>query len=59
MVTKVNDVIVMEIEVKGSTEPHKVLLEPYAIHFPGETYIGMAIRKRFKVGRSYDSIVLF
>ncbi|KAJ8279540.1 hypothetical protein COCON_G00066060 [Conger conger] len=57
--TKVNDVIVMEIEVKGSTELHRVLLEPYAIHFPGETFIGTAIRKRFKMWNNSKSQIHF
>ncbi|XP_036377314.1 deleted in lung and esophageal cancer protein 1 [Megalops cyprinoides] len=57
--TNVNDVIVMEIEVKGSTEPYKVLLEPYAIHFPGETFIGTAIRKRFKMWNNSKSCIQF
>ncbi|KAJ8375005.1 hypothetical protein SKAU_G00055850 [Synaphobranchus kaupii] len=59
MATKVNDVIAMEIEVKGSTEPHMVLLEPYAIHFPGEAFIGTAIRKRFKMWNNSKSQIQF
>ncbi|KAG5851028.1 hypothetical protein ANANG_G00088660 [Anguilla anguilla] len=59
MATKVNDVIVMEIEVKGSTEPHRVLLEPYAIRFPGETFIRTAIRKRFKMWNNSKSPIQF
>ena len=51
---KVNDVIVMEIEVKGLTQAYQVLLEPYSIHIPGEVFIGTTIRRSFKV-ISYDS----
>lgn len=45
----VNDVTVLEVEVKGSAEPYKILLEPYAVLIPGGTYIHNTIRKRFKV----------
>ncbi|KAL0156773.1 hypothetical protein M9458_048019, partial [Cirrhinus mrigala] len=44
----VNDVTILEVEVKGSAEPYKILLEPYAVLIPGETYIHNTIRKRFK-----------
>lgn len=47
--SKVSDVIAMEIEVKGSTEPYQVLLEPYAIIIPGELYVFTTTRKRFTV----------
>ncbi|KAJ8276984.1 hypothetical protein GJAV_G00070110 [Gymnothorax javanicus] len=57
--TKVNDVIVMEIDVKGSTEPHRVLLEPYAINFPGESFIRTTIRKRFKMWNNSRSCIQF
>lgn len=46
----VDDVIVLEIEVKGSVEPFQVLLEPYALIIPGENYIGINVKKNFKVG---------
>lgn len=45
----VDDVIVLEIEVKGSVEPFQVLLEPYALIIPGENYIGINVKKDFKV----------
>lgn len=45
-----DDVIVLEIEVKGSVEPFQVLLEPYALIIPGENYIGINVKKNFKVG---------
>lgn len=47
--SKVSDVIVMEIEVKGSTEPYQVLLEPYAVVIPGEIFIFTPTRRQFKV----------
>ncbi|CAL8312804.1 unnamed protein product [Merluccius merluccius] len=46
---RISDVIVMEIEVKGSTEPYRVRLEPYAIVFPGKLFIGTATRVKFKM----------
>lgn len=46
---KSEDVISLEIEVKGSTEPFHLLLEPYAIIIPGENFIGVNVRKTFKV----------
>ena len=45
-----DDVIVLEIEVKGSVEPFQVLLEPYALIIPGENYIGINVKTNFKVG---------
>lgn len=51
----VDDVIVLEIEVKGSTEPFQVLLEPYALLIPGESYIGITVKKDFKVRRALAS----
>uniref|UniRef100_A0A8C6Z7S2 DLEC1 cilia and flagella associated protein n=1 Tax=Nothoprocta perdicaria TaxID=30464 RepID=A0A8C6Z7S2_NOTPE len=46
---KAEDVITMEIEVKGSTEPFQLLLEPYAIIIPGESFIGVNVKKAFKM----------
>uniref|UniRef100_A0A3Q3AEI5 DLEC1 cilia and flagella associated protein n=1 Tax=Kryptolebias marmoratus TaxID=37003 RepID=A0A3Q3AEI5_KRYMA len=42
-------VVTMEIEVKGSTEPYHILLEPYAVVIPGEISMGAAIRRPFKM----------
>lgn len=44
-----SDVIVLEIEVKGSVAPFQILLEPYALIIPGENYIGLNVKKDFKV----------
>lgn len=52
----VDDVIVLEIEVKGSAEPFQVLLEPYALIIPGESYIGITVKKDFKVILSSASL---
>ncbi|KAM6977672.1 deleted in lung and esophageal cancer protein 1 [Aplochiton taeniatus] len=56
---EVGDVIVMEIEVKGSTEPYQVLLEPYSIHVPGGTFVGTTLRRRFKMWNSSRSSIRF
>lgn len=45
----VDDVIVLEIEAKGLAEPFQVLLEPYALIIPGESYVGITVKKDFKV----------
>uniref|UniRef100_A0A8C9RMB1 DLEC1 cilia and flagella associated protein n=1 Tax=Scleropages formosus TaxID=113540 RepID=A0A8C9RMB1_SCLFO len=55
-VAKVSDVVAMTIEVKGSTKPRLVLLEPCAVYFPGENYIGMPIRERFKIFWPWNSL---
>ncbi|RXN09899.1 deleted in lung and esophageal cancer 1-like protein [Labeo rohita] len=55
----VNDVTVLEVEVKGSAEPYKILLEPYAVLIPGETYIHNTIRKRFKMWNHSKSVIHF
>lgn len=47
--SKVTSVIIMEIEVKGSTEPYQILLEPYAIVIPGEIFICTPTSRQFKV----------
>ena len=47
---KISDVIVMEIEVKGSTEPYHLRLEPCAIVHPGELFMGTPTRMGLKVG---------
>ncbi|XP_029384985.1 deleted in lung and esophageal cancer protein 1 isoform X2 [Echeneis naucrates] len=57
--SKVSDVIVMEIEVKGSTEPYQVLLEPYAIVIPGEIFISTTIHKQFKMWNHSRTFILF
>ncbi|XP_026534679.1 deleted in lung and esophageal cancer protein 1 [Notechis scutatus] len=53
------DVIVLEIDTKGSTEPFQVLLEPSAIIIPGENYIGVNIRRTFKMLNNSNSAITF
>ncbi|NXA08177.1 DLEC1 protein, partial [Sapayoa aenigma] len=56
---KVQDVIALEIEVKGSTEPFHLLLEPYAIIVPGENFIGVNVRKTFKMWNNSKSLIKY
>ncbi|XP_058411073.1 deleted in lung and esophageal cancer protein 1 [Diceros bicornis minor] len=55
----VDDVIVLEIEVKGSVEPFQVLLEPYALIIPGENYIGVNVKKDFKMWNNSKSPIRY
>ncbi|XP_062970663.1 deleted in lung and esophageal cancer protein 1 [Cynocephalus volans] len=55
----VDDMIVLEIEVKGSVEPFQVLLEPYALIIPGENYIGINVRKDFKMWNNSKSPIRY
>ncbi|XP_042366373.1 deleted in lung and esophageal cancer protein 1 [Plectropomus leopardus] len=57
--SKVSDVTAMEIEVKGSTEPYQVLLEPYAIVIPGEVFICTATRRQFKMWNHSRTCIFF
>uniref|UniRef100_A0A663EY65 DLEC1 cilia and flagella associated protein n=1 Tax=Aquila chrysaetos chrysaetos TaxID=223781 RepID=A0A663EY65_AQUCH len=56
---KAEDVIALEIEVKGSTEPFHLLLEPYAIIVPGENFIGVNVRKTFKMWNNSKSLIKY
>ncbi|XP_059900626.1 deleted in lung and esophageal cancer protein 1 isoform X2 [Gadus macrocephalus] len=56
---KISDVIVMEIEVKGSTEPYHLRLEPCAIIHPGELFMGTPTRMGLKMWNHSKSSVLF
>ncbi|XP_007555739.1 deleted in lung and esophageal cancer protein 1 [Poecilia formosa] len=57
--SKLNNVIIMEIEVKGSTEPYRVLLEPYGVIIPGEIFISIATRKQFQMWNHSKTFILF
>ncbi|XP_070709445.1 deleted in lung and esophageal cancer protein 1 [Pempheris klunzingeri] len=57
--SKVSDVIVMEIEVKGSAEPYRVLLEPYAVVIPGEIFICTTTRRQFKMWNHSKTCISF
>ncbi|NXJ92681.1 DLEC1 protein, partial [Corythaixoides concolor] len=56
---KAEDVIALEIEVKGSTEPFQLLLEPYAIVIAGENFIGVNVRKTFKMWNNSKSLIKY
>ncbi|XP_025740102.2 deleted in lung and esophageal cancer protein 1 isoform X5 [Callorhinus ursinus] len=55
----VDDVIVLDIEVKGSVEPFQILLEPYALIIPGENYIGINVKKNFKMWNNSKSRIRY
>ncbi|XP_056375657.1 deleted in lung and esophageal cancer protein 1 isoform X2 [Hyla sarda] len=55
----IQDAIVIDLEFKGTTEPFNLLLEPYAVIFPGESFIGTAVRKQFKMWNNSKSTVQF
>ncbi|XP_028290255.1 deleted in lung and esophageal cancer protein 1 isoform X2 [Gouania willdenowi] len=57
--SKLTSVITMEIEVKGSAELYQIQLEPYAIVIPGETYMGSAICRNFKMWNHSKTFILF
>ncbi|XP_059520387.1 deleted in lung and esophageal cancer protein 1 isoform X2 [Myotis daubentonii] len=54
-----NDVIVLEVEVKGSAEPFQILLEPYALIIPGENYIGLNVKKDFRMWNNSRSRIRY
>uniref|UniRef100_A0A3Q2G6I4 Deleted in lung and esophageal cancer protein 1 Ig-like domain-containing protein n=1 Tax=Cyprinodon variegatus TaxID=28743 RepID=A0A3Q2G6I4_CYPVA len=54
-----SNVTIMEIEVKGSTEPYCILLEPSAILVPGENFIYTTIRKQFKIWNHSKTFIVF
>ncbi|NXX24612.1 DLEC1 protein, partial [Nicator chloris] len=56
---RVKDVIALEIEVKGSTEPFHLLLEPYAIFVPGENFIGVNVKKKFKLWNNSKTLIKY
>ncbi|XP_068031633.1 deleted in lung and esophageal cancer protein 1 isoform X2 [Anomalospiza imberbis] len=56
---RVEDVIALEIEVKGSTEPFHLLLEPYAVIIPGENIIGVNVKKTFKLWNNSKTLIKY
>ncbi|XP_062038702.1 deleted in lung and esophageal cancer protein 1 [Lepus europaeus] len=53
------DVVVLEVEVKGSAQPFQVLLQPYALLIPGESYIGTNVKKSFKMWNNSTSAIRY
>ncbi|XP_054500350.2 deleted in lung and esophageal cancer protein 1 [Agelaius phoeniceus] len=56
---RIEDVIALKIEVKGSTEPYNLLLEPYAIIIPGENFIGVNVKKKFKLWNNSKTLIKY
>ncbi|KAJ3611637.1 hypothetical protein NHX12_021652 [Muraenolepis orangiensis] len=56
---KMSHVIVMEVEVKGSTKPYQLRLEPSAVVLPGKPFVGTTTRTKFKLWNHSTSGVLF
>ncbi|KAG9476528.1 hypothetical protein GDO78_003199 [Eleutherodactylus coqui] len=55
----IQDVIVIDLEIKGTTEPFHVLLEPYAVIFSGESFISSPMRKKFKMWNNSKSTIQY
>ncbi|XP_072911149.1 deleted in lung and esophageal cancer protein 1 [Hemitrygon akajei] len=55
----VSNIIAMEIEVKGYTDPFQVLLKPYAILIPGENYMNMTLKRYFQMWNNSKSAICF
>uniref|UniRef100_A0A8D0DPN9 DLEC1 cilia and flagella associated protein n=1 Tax=Salvator merianae TaxID=96440 RepID=A0A8D0DPN9_SALMN len=53
------DVIALEIDIKGKAEPYCLLLEPYAIIIAEENYIGINIRRTFKMHNNSKAPIKF
>ncbi|XP_021244314.1 deleted in lung and esophageal cancer protein 1 isoform X2 [Numida meleagris] len=53
------DAIALDIEVKGSTEPFQLLLEPYAMIIPGESFLGINVRRTFKMWNNSKSLIKY
>ena len=43
------DVTALELEVKGVCEPRSGMLQPYAIHIPGQLMMQTATKRQFRV----------
>ncbi|KAM9187327.1 deleted in lung and esophageal cancer protein 1 [Dugong dugon] len=54
-----DDVIVLEVEVKGSAEPFQVLLEPCVLIISRENYIGVNVKKDFKMWNNSKSPITY
>ncbi|XP_043546785.1 deleted in lung and esophageal cancer protein 1 isoform X1 [Chiloscyllium plagiosum] len=53
------NIVGMELEVKGYTEPFQVLLRPYAILIPGENYLGTTLKKYFEMWNYSKSTIYY
>ncbi|KAM5157372.1 deleted in lung and esophageal cancer protein 1 [Mantella aurantiaca] len=59
LIPTLDDVVVLDLELKGTTEPFHIALEPYAIIFSGESFIDTTIRKKFIMWNNSISSVQF
>ncbi|XP_067824418.1 deleted in lung and esophageal cancer protein 1 isoform X2 [Heptranchias perlo] len=57
--TAVSNIIAMEVEVKGYTDPFQVLLKPYAILIPGENYMTTTLKKYFEIWNNSKSAIYY
>ncbi|CAG5895998.1 unnamed protein product [Menidia menidia] len=57
--SRVSNVTIMEIEVKGSTEPYQILLEPYAVVVVGEILLHTTIHRQFKMWNHSKTFIFF
>ncbi|KAM4027399.1 deleted in lung and esophageal cancer protein 1 [Anomaloglossus baeobatrachus] len=55
----IQDVIVIDLDIRATTEPFYILLEPYAVIFSGESFTGTAMRKQFKMWNNSKSTIHF
>ncbi|XP_069771028.1 deleted in lung and esophageal cancer protein 1 isoform X2 [Narcine bancroftii] len=55
----VSNIVAMEIEVKGNTDPFQVLLKPYAILIPGENYMNTTLKRYFQMWNNSKSAIYF
>uniref|UniRef100_UPI00398F6025 deleted in lung and esophageal cancer protein 1 isoform X2 n=1 Tax=Pristiophorus japonicus TaxID=55135 RepID=UPI00398F6025 len=55
----VSNIIAMEVEVKGYTDPFQVLLKPYAILIPGENYMTTTLKRYFEMWNNSKSVICF
>ena len=53
----VEDVTALEIETKGECEPLCVLLQPYAIHIPGQVLVETCVKRQFRVSKHQFSLL--
>ncbi|XP_078286073.1 deleted in lung and esophageal cancer protein 1 isoform X7 [Rhinoraja longicauda] len=55
----VGNIIALEMEVKGSTEPFQVLLKPYAFLIPGDNYMNTTLKRYFQIWNNSSSSIYF
>ncbi|XP_055506112.1 deleted in lung and esophageal cancer protein 1 [Leucoraja erinacea] len=53
------NIIALEMEVKGTTEPFQVLLKPYAFLIPGDNYMHTTLKRYFQIWNNSSSSIYF